>query len=193
MSRTKGTKNKHTRLDKGIPKAQFCPKGHDTFVTGRYAGKQCIKCVLEKSKDYQAEKREKIRNGTHVVKHRNKFCINGHDTALCGRNKNGQCLECHKEQKEHRRMADKKHRQKRERLVIAFKNKPCADCQGWFDPCQMDFDHRPGEVKLFGIREGITRTDLKTFLQEIEKCEVVCANCHRLRTYKRMKQKIKSS
>jgi hypothetical protein len=46
-----------------------------------------------------------------------------------------------------------------------------------------EFDHRDPETKLFSIANGRKRTirDLQT---EIDKCDLVCANCHRLRTMK---------
>ena len=64
-----------------------------------------------------------------------------------------------------------------------LKSSPCADCGRRFDPVCMDFDHRPGEAKLFGIGKSlhVKREDL---LAEIAKCDLVCANCHRIRTFR---------
>jgi hypothetical protein len=55
----------------------------------------------------------------------------------------------------------------------------------------MDFDHRPGEKKLFAMGSaGVqVRVSLEGLLAEIAKCDVVCANCHRIRTYHRGRQK----
>ena len=58
----------------------------------------------------------------------------------------------------------------------------CVDC-GNTDIRVLEFDHLPSNKKLFGIsgnRVGIAR--LK---EEIKKCDVVCANCHRIRTVER--------
>src|SRR5882672_6570793 len=64
------------------------------------------------------------------------------------------------------------------------KSAPCADCGGRFPPECMDFDHLHGEVKLFEVGSGVSRK--RAILQaEIAKCELVCANCHRIRTRKR--------
>lgn len=65
-----------------------------------------------------------------------------------------------------------------------LKNKPCTDCGDWFEPCQLDFDHRPGEIKVNGVGE-LRNYAHKTLFEEIKKCDLVCANCHRLRTYNR--------
>jgi hypothetical protein len=65
------------------------------------------------------------------------------------------------------------------------KSAPCADCHHKFAPCAMDFDHVRGE-KSFNI--GSTRGSFDSersrerVLEEIAKCDLVCANCHRVRT-----------
>lgn len=60
----------------------------------------------------------------------------------------------------------------------------CADCGYAEHPAALDFDHRPGEDKLYcvGALWGSSRA---TILAEAAKCDVVCANCHRIRTWKR--------
>jgi hypothetical protein len=76
-------------------------------------------------------------------------------------------------------------RDERRRLVDSFKSQPCADCGIQYPPCVMDFDHVRGE-KLFNVGElarGARKVDM--ILAEIDKCEVVCANCHRLRESRR--------
>lgn len=74
--------------------------------------------------------------------------------------------------------------QRRRIFIAELKNRPCMDCQGWFHPVQMDFDHRPNEIKKFGISTRYCAT-LKRILKEMKKCDIVCANCHRLRTLRR--------
>jgi len=68
--------------------------------------------------------------------------------------------------------------------IAAAKSAPCLDCGNTFDPVCMDFDHRPGEAKKFGIARFGDRP-LGVVLQEIAKCDLVCSNCHRLRTHRR--------
>lgn len=61
----------------------------------------------------------------------------------------------------------------------------CADCGGRFPACCMDFDHKPG-TKHNEVGTLIARSsEWKTIQREIEKCDVVCANCHRIRTKKK--------
>jgi hypothetical protein len=57
--------------------------------------------------------------------------------------------------------------------------KPCADCGNTYHPVCMDLDHVNGEKKLPVSRAK----SWASLLPELEKCELVCANCHRLRTY----------
>ncbi len=61
------------------------------------------------------------------------------------------------------------------------KDVPCADCGNKYPPVCMDFDHL--EDKTFSIG-GSSRSE-ESLLEEIAKCDVVCANCHRLRTQTR--------
>lgn len=68
-------------------------------------------------------------------------------------------------------------------MVAARKNRPCVDCGVRYPSYIMDFDHVRGE-KLFALG-NIGGKNLATILAEIGKCEVVCANCHRTRTYRR--------
>jgi hypothetical protein len=50
----------------------------------------------------------------------------------------------------------------------------------------MDFDHLPNKQKKFKISKAITaKISLEEINQEIDKCELVCVNCHRVRTDKR--------
>ena len=68
-------------------------------------------------------------------------------------------------------------------LVDGFKASPCLDCGNCFPPECMDFDHVRG-VKVFSIGQFGQRK-LDHVIAEIAKCDLVCANCHRVRTRKR--------
>lgn len=65
-----------------------------------------------------------------------------------------------------------------------LKSGPCMDCGNLFPPVCMDFDHRPDEVKSFGIALR-KRYSQELLLKEIAKCDLVCSNCHRIRTEQR--------
>lgn len=60
---------------------------------------------------------------------------------------------------------------------------PCMDC-GEIDPIVLEFDHVRGK-KLFSISQASKRKFAWTRVaEEIEKCDVRCANCHRRKTAK---------
>ena len=80
-------------------------------------------------------------------------------------------------------LSQKRSRAKKKLVIDDLKNVPCTDCGNTFPPCCMDFDHIEG-IKEFSIGNNLTRS-LDSLLTEIEKCEIVCANCHRLRTFLR--------
>lgn len=79
------------------------------------------------------------------------------------------------------RRKSREHFAKRKAAVDALKAGPCSDCRRCFPPECMDFDHVRGE-KSFGIARG---QSLAATLAEIAKCDLVCANCHRIRTVAR--------
>jgi hypothetical protein len=65
-----------------------------------------------------------------------------------------------------------------------LKSLPCADCGGTFPPYVMDFDHLGDAVKRFNV-SATHRYGWEEILREMAKCELVCANCHRIRTHQR--------
>lgn len=78
-------------------------------------------------------------------------------------------------------------------FVQEYKSKgKCADCglMGKNTPYVLDFDHRNGKAdKKFMIGEWIKSTlSIEKIRLEMNKCDLVCANCHRIRTHKRSKQ-----
>jgi hypothetical protein len=73
-------------------------------------------------------------------------------------------------------------RQRTALLIEYFKGHPCVDC-GEADPLVLEFDHL--RDKSFEIAAKIVDYGWERILAEIEKCEVVCANCHRRRTVRR--------
>lgn len=78
-----------------------------------------------------------------------------------------------------------KKRTERQALLDNLKAKPCADCGNSYPTCVMDFDHLPGSVKRFSPSKAVMTVALSRILSELEQCEVVCANCHRIRTWSR--------
>ena len=63
------------------------------------------------------------------------------------------------------------------------------DCGGTFPTFCMDFDHRDPEAKSYNIgakMKGAYSPEAKQAVEtEIAKCDLVCSNCHRIRTNSR--------
>lgn len=110
------------------------------------------------------------------------------------------CSDYHKKMLKHpervqviRRAVDRR-RLKLINLINEIKDKPCMDCGNRYPACAMDFDHRPGVIKLGNLsRISNLGWSPDRILAEIEKCDLVCANCHRVRTASRRKKPATSS
>ncbi len=80
-------------------------------------------------------------------------------------------------------------RAKRDRLYMQQikVERGCTDCGYDAHPAALDFDHLPGSVKKYRLctMAGMKRAHIDA---EIAKCEVVCANCHRIRTNERLNE-----
>lgn len=68
-------------------------------------------------------------------------------------------------------------------IVNRAKDVPCADCGVVYPHYVMDFDHVRGEKEAHVSRMLSRGVPEEVLLAEIEKCEVVCANCHRERSF----------
>ncbi len=65
-----------------------------------------------------------------------------------------------------------------------LKDNPCVDC-GETDPIILEFDH-VSDDKHFNISDATRRGyGMTKLIEEIAKCQVRCANCHRKKTYER--------
>jgi transposase len=72
------------------------------------------------------------------------------------------------------------------RYIQEYKQgKKCTDCREEYPYFVLDFDHLAD--KSFNVsKHRLHTTSLDVIKAEIEKCEIVCANCHRMRTFARL-------
>lgn len=110
------------------------------------------------------------------------------------------CIPCHKayyaseyRNKPARRVTVRKAQTKYRKNTVSFirelkDNKECMDCKLTYPHYVLDFDHRPDEQKLVNISSIASRKNWTKdkVLAEIAKCDLVCANCHRIRTWIRL-------
>lgn len=64
-------------------------------------------------------------------------------------------------------------------LVAGVRSKGCSICG--YNKCQeaLDFHHLDSSIKDIGIKDAVRQKGTEKLKEEIAKCIVVCANCHR--------------
>lgn len=69
-------------------------------------------------------------------------------------------------------------------IVAQAKANPCTDCKNSYPSYVMDFDHVKGRKKTnISVLVQSAGWSISTLKKELAKCELVCANCHRIRTH----------
>lgn len=97
------------------------------------------------------------------------------------------CCACHRIRSHKRRKPAKTARliKFREWLNETHKLSPCMDCGVTLDPVAMDFDHVRGDkIKQISDMWSWSRAKVEV---EIAKCDLLCANCHRVRSVSRLR------
>lgn len=113
--------------------------------------------------------------------------------------RHAQCKSCYKEHRtryaaahyqkyaeQYRQRARKRRARIKRELTLKLweylRGKSCIVC-GESDPCVLEFDHIDPSSKRFGIAKGITDgRQWSDILNEIARCRILCANCHKRRT-----------
>lgn len=73
-------------------------------------------------------------------------------------------------------------KQRQEWILTYLLDHPCVDC-GESDPVVLDFDH-VRDVKFKNISRLLKDGPMSVLQDEVLKCDVRCANCHRRKTAK---------
>lgn len=101
------------------------------------------------------------------------------------------CLNCHsvRSSKQFFKLISFPSKQRNTKIVQEIKeNNVCTDCGIDYEWFTLTFDHLDPLTKRFNISKGKKEKATKTLLAEIEKCEIVCCNCHAIRTFKRLQE-----
>ena len=61
----------------------------------------------------------------------------------------------------------------------------CIDCGEMYPHYMLEFDHLPGYEKIDSPIRLASRYGMEKALEEVKKCDIVCANCHKIRTWQR--------
>ena len=83
-----------------------------------------------------------------------------------------------------RRNAEKRQYRDRLGLIQSLKSIPCCDCGIQYPHYVMEFDHVRGK-KVDTMARVMSKSSIIKLLDEVDKCDVVCANCHRIRGWVR--------
>ncbi len=80
----------------------------------------------------------------------------------------------------HRNKSVSLKRKELKRQAVEYKGNKCTDCGNTYPDCVYDFHHLDPEAKDFSIakKAWVSFDDIK---QELDKCILLCANCHRIR------------
>ncbi len=89
-------------------------------------------------------------------------------------------------QKDKTRKRSRDRRGELKKYIQEYKQgKKCVDCKEDYPYWILEFDHLKDKKFTIGQFWNYT-VSLEKLKKEIKKCEVVCANCHKNRTYKRL-------
>lgn len=119
--------------------------------------------------------------------HRNRNKPDGLQTAckVCRKTQNANWYKSNKEPHNTKRKAWTENRrlENTEKLVEHLQNHPCVDC-GETDPLVLELDHVTGTKVAAVTRLTSGASSWEKVANEIDKCVVRCANCHRRKTAK---------
>lgn len=72
----------------------------------------------------------------------------------------------------------------RQTWLDAYKlERGCQDCGYSVDPRALDLDHRNPATKVGNVSRLLRFAPWPVVLEELAKCDVLCANCHRVKTF----------
>ena len=144
----------------------------------------CKKCLKDQPLDNFYER-------SYVSKQGAKTCRGWKCKQCCGESATANMRAKWPEKKEYmrRKTAEGKARRKPgwRTWADSLKAAPCLDCHHSFPPECMDFDHRDPTQKTRAVSAMVATVQAKaTILAEIAKCDLICANCHRIRTARQL-------
>lgn len=128
----------------------------------------------------------KVCNICKTSKHKSEFYSN----KSCSLGVVGTCKICYKtritkwyaDNRNKRQQYANDRNRERKKFWIEYKGGKCEDCSGTFPPCVFDFHHE-GE-KDMNPSSAITMS-FENQKKELDKCILLCANCHRVRHFSR--------
>lgn len=150
------------------------------------ATKTCTKCNIQKPIEEFKQKNRKLKSGTvRVTLSSCKKCYKKHYTGKYPKTINTPrqpktAKYTHAERI--KRRSDRRVLRHRQFIYEYLSVRSCVDC-GCSNWIVLEFDHLPEYEKTCNISE-MHQMSLDRIKAEIAKCEVVCSNCHTIRSFK---------
>jgi ATP-dependent 26S proteasome regulatory subunit len=136
---------------------------------------RCRKCHANRQKVYQKQNSKKIKQYQKEYSENNKEKISK------------QRSDHYQNNKEKISKRQKEFYTKNKEKIDKLKSVPCVDCGNTFPTVCMNFDHVRGR-KMYNIA-NMKSQSWELIEEEIKKCDVICSNCHRIRTHGRLTKK----
>lgn len=138
--------------------------------------KICPKCHVKKPIDEYYKRKTGLKAGKYYEKC--KECMKRRGIEYYKTNRTRQLFLSL--QRKHKYVLEKR------KFLIEYKNKPCQDCGKTYPYYAMDLDHRNPKEKVKEVASMVSSNlSMDAILKEIKKCDIVCANCHRIRTHRK--------
>ena len=154
--------------------AAFSPKGDGKFAS------RCKECLAQNRRN-NYEKHPKVVLSGYIKQCKTCFMqksINDFYKNYNCKTFRNECKDCNNSRVDIRRKELRK-------FSAELKSLPCMDCKISYPYYVMDFDHRDGSTKKYNLSK-MRFVSKEKFLEEANKCDVVCSNCHRERSFQRM-------
>jgi ATP-dependent Lon protease len=88
------------------------------------------------------------------------------------------------------RIKNKTYREKvREYVRVQKESNPCVDCGVAYPYYVMEYDHIE-DNKIRTVAKITSSGSMDQVIKEIAKCELICSNCHKIRTWERIQEKL---
>lgn len=165
---SRGRKNPKPEVEETLAETEKAPS---IKVTAADEGqKKCGSCGLLKPLSMFPFKNKGLgKRGSHCL-----ACMAAYGREHYARNRPKYLAKAHRSRRRTRARND-------DRLLSYLLDHPCVDC-GETDPLVLDFDHRDPSLKSNAVSRMVYRQPWQVVLEEIAKCDVRCANCHRRKT-----------
>jgi len=132
-------------------------RGKDLRAGWPYTEKPCLECEQVKDLDEYQDKPDVEDGKAHT------------------------CRACMRDMASTDLVANREKRFKTKRKAVKYLGDKCIDCQISYPDHVYDFHHINPEEKLHNLGTIIGGSKWKTIQTELDKCALLCSNCHRLR------------